>query len=290
MVVLTVLTVVGSLHGIPESSSLHLMSFNVRRKGKEAQTKNLWVNRKARVAAAIKTVRPDIMGLQEATIDQIKDLDESLKSEQYAWFGSGRGSEWFGKSENEYNPIFYNTKRVECMESGTFVLNPAGFLNYRFFLNPKKVGLLTRICTWGKFRDKATGQVFYVYNTHLDHKYQAARVNELAAIAKAVRLEQSPVVLMGDFNMEITPDLLSALLKDFKNTKEVAQNVAGPVETRTGWQFEELKRIDHILVSKQVPVKVTRHMVLQEQNKDLLLSDHRPVLVDLIFERKQQNA
>ena len=70
------------------------------------------------------------MGLQEATIDQIKDLEHSLGNGRYAWFGIGRGAEWLGIAENEYNPIFYNPKKFELITSGTFFLNPSGFLNY----------------------------------------------------------------------------------------------------------------------------------------------------------------
>ena len=266
---------------------LRIMTFNVRRQGKETDPKKEWAVRKPRVEAIIKKMQPDIVGLQEPTVEQIESLDAELKKESYAWFGTGRGAEWWGKSENEYNPIFFNTKRFDLIENGTFVLNPSGTFNYKFLWSPTSVGLLTRICTWGKFKDKESGHEFFVYNTHLDHIFDAARMNGFTTIIKTIeeRKDTLPTILMGDFNMELTPELESGLLKNFANTKAIAHSKGGPDATRTGWGFKELAKIDHILVSKNAPLDVIQHMVIEESNKDELASDHRPVFVEMVFKR-----
>ncbi|MGE0009682.1 MAG: endonuclease/exonuclease/phosphatase family protein [Candidatus Babeliales bacterium] len=268
---------------------LRIMTFNVRRAGKESadNMQKSWTNRKPLVVAALKALQPDIFGLQEPTIEQIQDIENGLGAE-YAWVGKGRGKEWWGKSEDEYNPLFYKNKRLELLDSGTFVLNPSGALNWRFLWSPRTVGLLTRISTWGKFKDRLNGQEFYVYNTHLDHKFAAAQVHGMQAICTKIGecTDKLPVILMGDFNTELTPALLEGELKDFANTKALAQNRVGPDQTRTGWDFKELKDIDHILVSKQAPVVVKEHRVVQEESRERMPSDHRPVLVDLLFIKK----
>ncbi len=266
---------------------LRIMTFNVRRQGKETDPKKEWAVRKPRVEAIIKKMQPDIVGLQEPTLPQIQSLEDELKKESYAWFGTGRGAEWLGKSENEYNPIFYNTKRFDLLENGTFVLNPSGAFNYKFLWSPSSVGLLTRICTWGKFKDKESGHEFFIYNTHLDNKYEAARINGLTTIIKTIeeRKDQLPTIIMGDFNMEITPELESGLLKNFTATRAIAHSKVGPEVTRTGWDFKELKKIDHILISKNAPVDIEQHIVIEESNRDELASDHRPVVVEMSFKR-----
>lgn len=264
----------------PEGTPIRIMTFNIRRLGKEKDEKNLWQNRQGRVVELIKSLHPDIMGLQEPTVEQITDLKNALNMPS---FGAGRGKSWLGMGPDEYNAIFYNSKRLGLEESGTFAINPSTKLEYAW--DPKKYGLLPRICTWGKFKDKSSNQEFFVFNTHLDHLYATAQVHGLTTILQFIESipKNLPLILMGDFNTEITPELQSSTLKDFINTKALAREVVGPDETRTGWRHEELKKIDHILVRNNAPVGVLRHLTIQEPCKDTLPSDHRPVMVDLVF-------
>jgi endonuclease/exonuclease/phosphatase family metal-dependent hydrolase len=265
---------------VPAAKPLRIMTFNIRREGKEKDPKNLWQNRKARVIDLIKSLHPDIMGLQEPTIEQVHDLGPALNM---AWIGSGRGSSWFGMGPDEYNPIFFNTHRLQLLEYGTFPINPCS--RWEYVWDREKYGLLPRICTWGKFKDLTTQHEFFVFNTHLDHLYLRAKVHGLETILKFVDEKPAtiPLIFMGDLNTEITPDLQSTTLKNFTNTTLLAKEKTGPEETRTGWRHEELKKIDHILVRTSAPVMVQRHTTVVEQDKDTLPSDHRPVIVDLEF-------
>lgn len=268
-----------------ESVALHdqlrMMSFNVRRKGKEAHSAFKWKHRRTKVAHTITQARPDILGLQEATIDQIQDTQSLIKNKEYAWFGTGRGAQWFNRAANEYNPIFYRTSRLELKDSGTFVINPSGV---NFIFKPKQIGLLRRICTWGKFRDKQTNEEFFVFNTHLDNKYHAARLNSLKNIMQTVdaKKTQLPIIFMGDFNTNLTPDVMN-VLKNFVNTKDIAKSKVGPEETRTGWNYQELKKIDHILVAKNKTPLVVQHTVIKERSAQEMPADHRPVMVDVVL-------
>jgi len=264
------------------ATPLRIMTFNIRRQGKEKEPNNLWENRKARVEQLIRDQHPDIMGLQEPTKEQIGDLAQALK--QYAWFGTGRGSSWLGMGTDEYNPIFYNTQRFELQpEHGTFSINQSGKFEYAW--DYKKYGLLPRICTWAKFKDKKTNHEFYVYNTHLDHLYPQAQRHGLTTILNFMTKQnkQLPVILMGDFNTELTAELQDTLLKDFSDTKLRTLFRVGPEETRTGWHHEELKKIDHILLSNNADAMIVQHITVAEPNKDELPSDHRPVMIDLSF-------
>lgn len=264
----------------PAPNPLRIMTFNIRCGVREKASKNLWQNRRARVIELIESLHPDIMGLQEPTIEQMNDLEKALK---LSWFGANRGSSWFGLAPDEYNPIFYNNERLELLESGTFSINPCTKMEYLW--DRKKYGLLPRICTWGKFKDRATQQEFFVFNTHLDHLYAEAQRHGLETILKFIDEKPAniPLIFMGDFNTEITPDLQTSTLKNFINTSTIAREKAGPEETRTGWYFEELKKIDHILVRKGTSIEVLQQQTIVEPDKDTLPSDHRPVIDDLIF-------
>src|SRR5690606_31094241 len=61
---------------------------------------------------------------------------------------------------------------------------------------------ITRIVTWGQFRDKVTNKEFFVFNTHFDHVGLEARKQSARLILQKIKdlAGSSPVILTGDFN------------------------------------------------------------------------------------------
>jgi endonuclease/exonuclease/phosphatase family metal-dependent hydrolase len=62
---------------------------------------------------------------------------------------------------------------------------------------------ITRICTWGRFRERKTRNSFYVFNVHWDHESQPSRVRSgelLRARLEARSHPGDPVIVTGDFN------------------------------------------------------------------------------------------
>lgn len=259
------------------ASMLRIMTYNIRRAGKEKTKERQWNNRLPLLKEQLLRLKPNIIGFQEATITQINDLEKELP--HFARIGKGRGASWWGLGTNEHTPIFYEKDRFELLANETFSINQ---ITEKLGWTPLQVtqtGWLPRICTWGKFKDKKTGKSFYVYNTHLDNTYHAARLNGLRAINDDIdeHTHGLPVILMGDFNTEITPDI-KELLAHFYVAKDRARFKSGPEQTRTGWQDEELKSIDHILI-KDDNATVFRYAVISSQMP--YPSDHRAVLADI---------
>jgi len=186
--------------GGEDRNCLRIATYNIRRKGKEKLPVRLWENRLPAVVALLENMQPDIIGLQEAVEEQINDIANQLKN--YDWFGQRRKKSWGGLSASEYNPIFYNKKRLILHEKGTFHIND--WQSWPSWLKqPHVIGLLPRICTWGFFEIKKTGQKFYVYNTHLDHKFASARLNQLKTII--ARMKQNNIIFcLGDFDLIIS--------------------------------------------------------------------------------------
>jgi endonuclease/exonuclease/phosphatase family metal-dependent hydrolase len=258
--------------------SLRIMTYNIRRAGTEKKEERLWNSRMPLVVKLIEHINPDIMGLQEAVEAQIIDLREKLPN--FDSFGQSRGSSWWGMGTDEYNPIFYHKDKYELLANGTFSINQSiGWTP----LKVRSTGWLPRICTWGKFKIKGTDTVFYVYNTHLDDKYEEARLRGLDIIKQNIadQVDQYPVILMGDFNAEFE-DAIKQKLVGFSATKNLAKEVSGPQETRTGWDDKELKAIDHILINDPEAIGVTSYKVVQT---DGYPSDHRPVVADILFKK-----
>ena len=259
------------------SDALRVMTYNIRRDGKESTEERKWVKRLPLVTAILEEVQPDIMGLQEAKQNQIDDL---VKDNTYAAFGEGRGTSWFGWGEDEHCPILYNKEKFELLESDTFQLNPTNPVMWLF--DVKGLGLLPRVCTFGKFKNNQTGQEFYVYTTHLDHKFKEAQLNGLRVIKQHIdeRKDNLPVIITGDFNTEWTDDL-KQVLRGYTTAKNLAEKTFGPIDTRTGWNDNELKAIDHILISDSANAQVKQYGVIQSEKP--YPSDHRPVMADIVF-------
>ena len=255
--------------------TVRFASYNIRRKGKEKKEERLWENRLPLVCALLSQMSPDVIGLQEPTMEQIKDLQQKLA--HYDGIGQGRGSSWWGLGTDEATPIFYNTERFELITGDTFKINETG--SWWMPWQAGQTGWLPRICTWVKLKDKQTDKMLYVYNTHLDHQYAQAQENGISAILTHIKehATDAPVILMGDFNSTFEGNM-KALLNEFGHVKELAEVTEGPHETRTGWDDQELKWIDHILVHPPEQTKVYTYTVIA---CDDYPSDHRPIFSDV---------
>lgn len=269
-----------------DESAIRVMSFNIRYNN-PGDGINAWPNRKDKVADMIgKRHQADLAGLQEAQRDQIDDLVERLP--EYAWFGVGRDD---GKDAGEFTPIFYRKDRFDLLEQETFWLSET----------PDMPGskswdtAITRIATWGKFRDKKSGKEFYYINTHFDHRGNQARTESAKLIVKKIGeiFGETPTVLTGDFNVRETSDAYEVLagkqeangttsiLKDARYASKTGHQ--GPTSTFTNWEEygPPETKIDFIFV--QNGFEVLSHKVLDDRYDNRFPSDHLPVLAEIQF-------
>ena len=94
-----------------------IMSYNIKLDyPKEGE--NSWTNRKPFFINQLKFYEPDVLGVQEAMPNQMKDMDSLLVD--YSYVGVGRDG---GKDSGEYSAIFYKTDKFNIVKSGTFWLS-----------------------------------------------------------------------------------------------------------------------------------------------------------------------
>lgn len=262
-------------------------SYNLRREGFEPNADHQWFLRSPLVKKMVVEHRPAVIGFQEAVKNQIDDLSGGMQD--YAWFGTSRGARWFGVLADEAVPLFYDTKQVDALDSGTFFINPGTYWIY----DVATKGLCPRICTWGLFKLKDSEKQFYVFNIHLDHLYEQARINGLNKVlegmAKHVTDHSIPVFLIGDFNTDLTPEI-SNLLINFKDVRDEAKNVIGPRETSTGFGNKKPATcIDHILMEKSQTILVSNFETVLDpadvnpgqSGEGAYMSDHRAIFATL---------
>ena len=262
----------------PAEVPLRVMSYNIRL-DLASDGPNAWPHRKDAVAGLITSQRADLVGVQEALPVQLSDLDERLP--QFGRFGVGRAADRSG----EYSAVFYRRDRFDVLRQDTFWLSET----------PDVAGSRgwdaahERIATWGQLRDKRSGQVFFVFNTHLDHvgevarregtRLLLARISELAG--------DHPVILTGDFNA--APDsepygmVIAGGLRDAMLASRGAH--VGPTSTWNGFRaIEPQRRIDFVFV--RGAVDVLEHEIADDMtDQGRFPSDHLPVIAEVAIGR-----
>ncbi len=264
---------------------LRLASFNIRREVGDDPGWRAWPERIDRVVSAIRTLHPDILGVQEAMHLQAADLRASLPD--YDFHGIGRED---GARSGEYAAIFWQHERFEPGDRGTFWLSDF----------PEQPGSktwgnsITRIATWIHLTDRGTGRDVLVVNTHWDHRDQPSRVRASQLIAERIDALVRPgekVVLLGDMNAtEGNPavDYLAGRGESpWKNALTDPYTVLHPqVRDRRTLHFWSARRdgwakVDHILVSKGA--EFLDAGILRADEREQQPSDHYPVWAHVRF-------
>jgi endonuclease/exonuclease/phosphatase family metal-dependent hydrolase len=250
------------------------MTYNIRL-DVASDGENAWQNRKYFLSSQILFYSPDILGVQEARPNQMADLKAALND--YKTIGIGRD----GNNNGEYSAIFYNSKKVTVAQENTFWLSET----------PETVSkgwdaAYPRICTYGLFTVLESNQKIWVFNTHLDHVGNEAQLKGIQLILNkiaALNTSNYPVILMGDFNVEPTSELITNLKQTLNDSKEQAKITFGANGTFNGFKFNELvtRRIDYIMISKSSKIEVEKYGVLTSSIDLKYPSDHFPVFVEL---------
>ncbi len=256
-----------------QTEEMAVMSYNIRYDN-PGDSLNSWPYRKEALTNQIKMYNPGILGIQEGMPHQVEYLDDHLSN--YDYIGIGRDQ---GGDSNEFTAIYFKTTKYELVvdSDSTIWLSPSRSKN--------SVGwdaALPRIVTWGKFLNKKTGESFYVFNTHFDHRGEKARRESAKLITSMVKkvAKESPVVLTGDFNTKPGSKpyqtITSTLIDGWENS--VLEPV-GPSFTGSGFDvaqsLDNTARIDYIFVNDRFTVQKIE--AITTFRKGRYLSDHLPV-------------
>ena len=272
--------IVATLLGIViQAQSLKAMTYNIRL-DVASDVNNAWPFRKDFFAAQVRFYEPDILGVQEAMPHQVVDLERLLP--QYNQVGIGREGVGKGESSN----IFYKKDKFTVIQTNTFWLSET----------PEAISMgwdaaCHRVCTYALFQEAKTNQLFWVFNTHLDHIGEQARTKGIELVLAQINQLNTlnyPVIFMGDFNSEPQEERIVALKKVMNDTREVSiDKPFGPVGTFNNFEHNKsvTALIDYIFISKKSNLKVIKYAVLSD-SKDLKYpSDHLPVYVEMVFHK-----
>lgn len=266
--------------GLQDDSSapaLRVMSFNIRYNNPN-DGEHAWPNRAEKVASVILFHQADLVGVQEALHEQITELSASLPG--YEWIGVGRDD---GKQAGEYSAIFYRSSAVIPQASGTFWLSATPEV-------PGSIGwdaAITRVVTWARFTSRASGQSFYHFNTHFDHRGPQARLESARLVVNRVEAIAGdlPAIVTGDFNFTESAEGYTVLTQSLTDAYYASAVPAyGAPSTFYGGftvTHEAGRRIDYIFTNGRAGVQ--RFGTLSDNWDGHFPSDHLPVLAEIVL-------
>ncbi len=221
------------------------LSFNIRY-GTANDGEHLWPHRRAHVIATIRDHAPHLLGVQEALRFQLDEIAAALPV--YRELGVGRDD---GVTKGEYSAILVDTTRFAVITHGTFWYSDTPDVPGSMHWGNR----ITRVASWARLVDRATGDTVRLYNTHWDHESQSSRERSAALLLDRIASDASPddaILVMGDFNADEANPAFVALLTDqrtpLRETFRVIHPDAMVAGTFNGFRGDSTGgMIDHIL-------------------------------------------
>jgi len=274
---------------------LRVGSYNIRNSGGDKGKANDWKLRRGDMAALMKKLDLDVVGLQEVMPDQADYLCSQFTN--FTMVGEYRN----GPRRGEASSVFFRKDRFEMLQQGTFWLSETPEVVASISWNSR----CTRVCTWVRLQDRKTGRKFCFANTHLDHVSAEARLGGMKLIAKRMKDFSAglPVIFTGDHNCVEHSAPAQYMAKVLRNAVHCCETpVEGPWLSAPGWRYydpatllpatEALKigskalakerrpgcdRIDYIYVSTEFKVKQYATHADERPGVKMYPSDHLPV-------------
>lgn len=252
------------------AGDVRAVSCNLRCLNPSDLGKKSWFYRADLLVKGLADAAPDVIGFQEATAEQYSYLCDVLE---------GYDSVMTFRDDTAYKeacPVFYRADRYELIDSGSFWLSDTPEV-----MSKGWDAACYRICSFVILSDRETGARFAVYNTHLDHISDTARINGINVVLEKIRESGDiPSVLMGDMNAEEDSPTYKAARESFLDAKYETQNsVSGATYQNWGAELDN-NCIDYIFIS-QSGFEVNSFRVLSETQGGVYTSDHFPILAEL---------
>lgn len=277
MVTMSILSAQTLLSRDGSTTSLRIASFNLRldtpNDGQDA-----WSHRKEMVKELIRFHELDIIGTQEGFKHQLQDI---LDLDGYAYTGAGRDD---GKDGGEHSAIIYRQDQFELLDHGDFWFSETPE-------EPSKgwdATCCNRICSWAKFKDNKSGEIFFVFNSHYDHQGREARRNSSTLLLERIKkiAQDYPTFATGDFNAVPEDEPIQTIYNSGKLYDSYLVTLTPPYGTTGTFNSFKLdapmkNRIDYVWVTPGITVK--RYGVLNDMQYGRFPSDHFPVVIDATF-------
>ena len=252
------------------NDEITIMSANVRCYAPDDLFKKSWFYRADLLIEDVNSVKPDIIGFQEVSILHYGYLQNAMPDYD---------SEIMYRDDwilSEGCPIFYRTDKYEKLASGSFWLSETPDV-----MSKDWGAAHYRIATYVILKDRASGREFVVFNTHLDHVSEEARINGIQVVLdKIEEFGGLPAFLMGDLNAYPDEETILFTHDSFDDAHVIAEKRDdGATFHKWGTKADgNDKRIDYIMISKG-DATVSEYRIVNNKHGDTYSSDHYSIYI-----------
>jgi endonuclease/exonuclease/phosphatase family metal-dependent hydrolase len=251
-----------------------VVTFNIRAAGLD-DGEFSWDERLPAALDVLAEAGADLIGLQEATEEQRRDLDDL-----------GLACVECDTDFSNRNTILYDESQLVLRDSGLFWLSETPQVPFSVSWGNEE---WPRWVTWAHFEPRGASsgsRRFAVYNTHLDHRAPESRMPSLELILKhaAEYAAELPLVLLGDFNARPDRPEVRFLTEGNGDYPHLPLNdiLAQPGQSaneatyRSFVDSSQVARLDYIFASEEFGYREARVM-RRESRGSTPPSDHSPV-------------
>ena len=256
-------------------NKVRIMSCNVRCLNPMDYGKKSWFYRADIFMKGIEQQAPGVIGFQEVTKWQYSYLKDCLP--QYDSIITYRDE----LVNTEGCPVFYRTDLYNLIDKNSFWLSETPDV-----MSKGWGAACYRICTYAILEDIATGERFVIFNTHLDHVSEEARINGINLVLEKIKqFGGYPAVIMGDFNAEEGTPTYISVTENFLDAKYQTENTMKSCTYQDFGKMLDAECIDYFMISK-TGFKVDEYKVLTDTYDGVYASDHFQLFTLLTFDNE----
>ena len=250
------------------NEEITIMSANVRCYAPDDLFKKSWFYRADLIRNNIDDVKPDIIGFQEVTWMHYGYLQDIMQ---------GYDSVIMYRDNfilSEGCPIFYRTDKFELIDKNSFWLSETPEV-----MSKDWNSACYRVCSYVKLRQLNTNKEFVVFNTHLDHVSDEARINGIKVVLDKINeLGDVPAYLMGDLNAKPNSKTLKSVYEFFEDGQVVADITTDGATYQKWGEKLNSERIDYIVASIG-KTNIYEYGIVDTLYDGVYPSDHFPIYI-----------
>ena len=257
-------------------STVKIVSFNLRCVWK-GDGINAFIFRAGMIYDKIMREIPDVLAFQEMSVDHLKLLQRMLP--EYAFCGQFRSKNYTG--EGVFTAVRKDAWDVIAYETFWISLTPY-VAGSRF----EDQSDCPRICVVTQIRHKETGKMLRLYNIHLDHISNTARIKGIRCVFEKMEEFNGkvplPSLVLGDYNAY--PDSETIRFCDDYKTP-VMFDVTKEIPVTFHDYGKRGVKIDYIYVTEDMVDAVLETKIWDTKYNGIYLSDHYPVCADVELDK-----